>query len=116
MEQTKIIQALQDELQAIAERNTANAKSATRIAQLIGRLNLSSISDEEQEFDFQFPVNDYGYLVHMLITHPWLKQKKRKWKSESWQRYSVRLSLLTGWNVQKDPLMYCFMSAEGMEK
>ena len=116
MEQTKIIQALEDELQAIAERNTANAKSATRIAQLIGRLNLSSISDEKQEFDFQFPVNDYGYLVHMLITHPWLKQKKRKWKSESWQRYSIRLSHLTGWIVQKDPLKYCFESLEKKQK
>ena len=112
MEKSKFIQALQDELQSVAERNTANAKSVTRIAQLIGRLNLSSISDEKQEFDFQFPVNDYGYLVHMLITHPWLKQKKRKWKSESWLRYSIRLSVLTGWNVQKDPLRYCFKSSE----
>lgn len=112
MEQSQIIQALQEELQAIAERSTANAKSVTRIAQLIGRLELSSITDEEQEFDFRFPVNDYAYLVRMLTTHPWLKAHKHKWKSESWLRYSIRLSVLTGWNVQKDPLMYCFKSVE----
>ena len=112
MEKSKIIQVLQEELQTIAERNTANAKSATHIAQLIGRLNLTSISDDKQEFDFRFPVNDYGYLVHMLTTHPWLKVHKHKWQSESWLRYSIRLSVLTGWNVQKDPLMYCFRSQE----
>lgn len=75
MEKQRIIQALQQELHAIAERNTANAQSFTRIAQLIGRLDLSSISDEEPIFGFQFPVNDYGYLVHMLTTHPWLKSR-----------------------------------------
>ena len=112
MEQQRIIQAMQDELHAIAERNTANAQSITRIAQLIGRLDLSSISDDEPIFGFQFPVNDYGFLVRMLTTHPWLKAKKHKWLSESWQRYSTRLSLLTGWNVQKDPLKYCFDSLE----
>lgn len=116
MEKQRIIQAMQEELQAIAERNTANAQSVTRIAQLIGRLDLSAISNEEQGFDFQFPVNDYGYLVHMLITHPWLMAHKHKWKSESWQRYSIRLSLLTGWNVQKDPLKYCFESLEKGQK
>ena len=110
MEQTKIIQALQDELQAMSERHAANAQSAAHIKNLIGRLNLSVINDEEHEFDFQFPVNDYGYLVRMLTTHPWLKAHKLKWKSESWQRYSIRLSVLTGWNVQKDPLRYCFMT------
>ena len=116
MEESKIIQALQDELQAMSERHAADARSAAHIKNLLGRLNLSVINDEEQEFDFQFPVNDYAYLVHMLTTHPWLKEKKRKWKSESWQRYSVRLSLLTGWNVQEDPLMYCFKSAETEQK
>lgn len=116
MEKQRIIQVMQDELHAIAERDAANAQGFMRIAQFISRLNLSSISDEEQEFNFQFPVNDYGYLVHMLTTHPWLREKKRKWKSESWQRYSIRLSVLTGWNVQKDPLMYCFKSAEGTPK
>ena len=99
MEQQRIIQSLQDELQAMSERHAADARSAAHIKNLLGRLNLSVINNEEQEFDFQFPVNDYGYLVRMLTTHPWLKEKKRKWKSESWWRYSVRLSLLTGWNV-----------------
>ena len=112
MEQQRIIQAMQEELHAIAERSAANAQSIKHIAQLIGRLDLSVICDDEQEFDFQFPVNDYGYLVHMLTTHPWLKAHKHKWKSESWQRYSTRLSLLTGWKVQKDPLKYCFESHE----
>ena len=116
MEQQRIIQSLQEELHAVAERNTANAQSFTRIAKLISRLNLSSICDDEPIFGFQFPVNDYGYLVHMLTTHPWLKEKKRKWKSESWQRYSIRLSVLTGWNVQKDPLKYCFESLEKKQK
>ena len=116
MEEQRIIQSMQEELHAIAERNTANAQSFTRIAQLIGRLDLSSISDDEQIFGFQFPVNDYGYLVHMLTTHPWLREKKRKWKSESWQRYSTRLSLLTGWNVQKDPLKYCLRSQNSAKK
>ena len=110
MEHQRIIQSMQEELHAIAERNTANAQSITRIAQLIGRLDLSSISDDEPIFGFQFPVNDYGYLVRMLTTHPWLKAQKHKWKSESWLRYSIRLSHLTGWNVQKDPLKYCFES------
>ena len=105
MEQAKIIQALQDELQAMSERHAANAQSAAHIKNLIGRLNLSVINDEEHEFDFQFPV-----MVRMLTTHPWLKAHKLKWKSESWQRYSIRLSVLTGWNVQKDPLKYCFMT------
>jgi hypothetical protein len=116
MEKQRIIQTLQEELHAIAERSTANAQSITRIAQLISRLNLSSITDEESIFGFQFPVNDYGYLVHMLTTHPWLKAQKHKWKSESWQRYSIRLSHLTGWNVQKDPLKYCFESLEKKQK
>lgn len=116
MDHLRIIQTMQEELHAIAERNTANAQSLTRIAQLIGRLDLSSISDDEPIFGFQFPVNDYGYLVHMLTTHPWLKEKKRKWKSESWLRYSIRLSVLTGWNVQKDQLKYCFESLEKKQK
>ena len=116
MEKQRIIQALQEELHVIAERNTANAQSFTRIAQLIGRLDLSSISDEEPIFGFQFPVNDYGYLVHMLTTNPLLLEKKHKWKSESWQRYSIRLSHLTGWNVQKDTLKYCFESLEKEQK
>ena len=114
MEQAKIIQALQDELQAMSERHAANAQSAAHIKNLIGRLNLSVINDEEHEFDFQFPVNDYGYLVRMLTTHPWLRAHKLKWKSESWQRYSIRLSVLTGWNVQKDPLKYCFITVHSV--
>ena len=116
MEKQRIIQSMQEELHAIAERNTANAQSFTRIAQLIGRLDLSSISDDEPIFGFQFPVNDYGYLVRMLTTHPWLKAQKHKWKSESWLRYSIRLSHLTGWNVQKDPLKYCFESLNEEQK
>ena len=116
MEQKRIIQAMQEELHAIAERNNANAQSVTRIAQLIGRLDLSSISDDEPIFGFQFPVNDYGYLVHMLTTHPWLKEKKRKWKSESWEHYSMRLSLLTGWNVQKDTIKNCLRSQNAEQK
>ena len=110
MDQFKIIQALQEELQAMSERHAANARSAAHIKNLVGRMKLTAINDEEQEFDFQFPVNDYAYLVRMLTTHPWLKAHKHKWKSESWLRYSIRLSVLTGWNVQKDPLKYCFKS------
>lgn len=116
MEQSQIIQALQDELQAMSERHAANARSVAHIKNLLGRLNLSVICDEEQEFDFRFPVNDYGYLVRMLTTHPWLKAHKLKWKSESWQRYSVRLSLLTGWNVQKDTIKHCFSSLKDGQK
>ena len=86
MEQQRIIQDLQNELQAMSERHAADARSAAHIKNLLGRLNLSVISDEEQEFDFQFPVNDYAYLVRMLTTHPWLKMHKLKWKSESWLR------------------------------
>lgn len=112
MEQQRIIQDLQDELQAMSERHAADARSAAHIKNLLGRLNLSVISDEEQEFDFRFPVNDYAYLVRILTTHPWLKVHKHKWQSESWLRYSIRLSVLTGWNVQKDQLMYCFRSQE----
>lgn len=112
MEQSKIIQALQDELQLMSGRYAANAESAAHIKNLLGRLSLTVISDEEQEFDFRFPVNDYAYLVRMLTTHPWLKTHKLKWKSESWLRYSIRLSVLTGWNVQKDPLKYCFKNHE----
>ena len=50
MEQSKIIQALQDELQAMSERHAADARSAAHIKNLIGRLNLSVINDDEQEF------------------------------------------------------------------
>lgn len=54
----------------MSERHAADARSTMHIKNLLGRLKLTVINDDEAEFDFQFPVNDYAYLVRMLTTNP----------------------------------------------
>ena len=106
MEQ-KDVQDLQHSLRVMAQMHREMAERMTMAAGLIGKIIYEACNQSKLKGNHVFPENDYSSVVTQINTNPNLV-KKRKWKSESWPRYAIRLSKFVGWSVEMDALRTSF--------
>lgn len=106
MEQDKLIQALQRECRALSSLHEEEAKHEMIIAGLIGKV-MYELQDQKSNPHRVFPENDYGSIATQVINNP-NAADKRKWSSESWPRYAIRISKWVGWQVQASDLRTAF--------
>ena len=105
----KTLQVLHIQMQAMTKLSEEWTQRMQNVTKLVGQLTTSKMEAPKMTSKWTFPENDYGTLVMLLTTDPWLKEKKRKWKSESWPAYAIRISMLVQWNVDARTLRYSFM-------
>ena len=108
MEKQRIIQALQQELHAIAELHTQLAERTSEIANILASLDSSSAQQLLDSDGWSFPPNDYGKLVTYLTSDPIAKRTLAKRLHQSWPNYAIRLSKKIGWDVEPRTLRRCF--------
>lgn len=105
MEQ-KNVQDLQRQLRVIAQMHREMAERTMEAAGLLSKI-VYEVCNQSKLGKPVFPENDYSTIVTQINTNPYLV-KKRKWKSESWPRYAIRLSKFVGWSVDMDALRTSF--------
>ena len=101
MELQSLIQNLQSELRVMASLRRQEAEHTLTIAGLVGQIAYEAGHQSNAALKPIFPENDYGSIVSQII-------KKRKWQSESWPSYAVRLSKFVGWSVDARTLRTAF--------
>ncbi len=97
MEQQEF-QELQNELRAVAQMHRELAERMLLLSGQIGKIVYEAFNHSKSNSNPYFPENDYGTIVTQISVNPNLK-KKRKWKTESWPSYAIRVSKLVGWPV-----------------
>lgn len=107
MELQTLVHTLHGELCTLANLRRQEAEHVSVIAGLIGKVinEVSGLSKTNPKP--AFPENDYGNIVTQINSNPNLS-KKRKWSSESWARYAIRLSKFVGWPVDAQALRTAF--------
>ena len=106
MELQSLIQNLQSELRVMASLRRQEAEHTLTIAGLVGQIAYEA-GHQSTALKPIFPENDYGSIVSQINSNPTLI-KKRKWQSESWPSYAVRLSKFVGWSVDARTLRTVF--------
>ncbi len=106
MELQSLIQNLQSELRVMASLHRQEAEHTLTIAGLVGQIAYEA-GHQSTALKPIFPENDYGSIVSQINSNPTLI-KKRKWQSESWPSYAVRLSKFVGWSVDARTLHTAF--------
>ena len=107
MELQSLIQNLQSELRVMASLRRQEAEHTLTIAGLVGQIAYEAGQQSNAALKPIFPENDYGSIVSQISSNPTLI-KKRKWQSESWPSYAVRLSKFVGWSVDARTLRTAF--------
>ena len=107
MELQSLIQNLQNELRVMASLRRQEAEHTLTIAGLVGQIAYEAGHQSNAALKPIFPENDYGSIVSQINSNPTLI-KKRKWQSESWPSYAVRLSKFVGWSVDARTLRTAF--------
>lgn len=102
MELDTLVQALQCELRALANLHRQEAEHELIIAPLISKV-IYEVQDRKSNPKRAFPVNDYGTIATQVANNPNVAHK-RKWLSESWPRYAIRISKWVGWQVDANEL------------
>ena len=106
MELDTLAQTLQGELRAFANLRKQESEHALIIAGLVSRV-IYQLRDNKSAPNSTFLENDYGAIVTMISKNPKFK-KKRKWATESWPRYAVRISKWVRWPVDAKVLQTAF--------
>ena len=106
MELDTLVQALQGELRTIASLRKQEAEHALIAAQLVGKVTYE-LQDRNSNPKRAFPENDYGSIATQVTNNP-KYAKKRKWASESWPRYAIRISKWVKWPVDEKALKTAF--------
>ena len=106
MELQSLIQNLQSELRVMASLRKQEAEHTLTIAVLVGQIAYET-GHQSTALKPIFPENDYGSIASQINSNPTLI-KKRKWQSESWPSYAVRLSKFVGWSVDARTLRTAF--------
>ena len=106
MELQSLIQNLQSELRVMASLRRQEAEHTLTIAGLVGQIAYEA-GHQSTALKPIFPENDYGSIVSQISSNPTLI-KKRKWQSESWSSYAVRLSKFVGWSVDARTISTAF--------
>ena len=106
MEQQEF-QELQNELRMVAQMHRELAERMLLLSGQIGKIVYEAFNHSKSNSNPYFPENDYGTIVTQINVNPNLI-KKRKWLSESWPRYAIRLSKWVGWAVDAQALRAAF--------
>ena len=106
MELDELVQALQGEWRVIASFRKQEAEHLLKAAQLAGKV-VYLLRNQKSEPKKAFPENDYGVVVTKVTKNPKFA-KKRRWKTESWIRYAIRISKWVGWAVDAKALQTAF--------
>lgn len=106
MELDELVQALQGEWRVIASFRKQEAEHLLKAAQLASKV-LYVLRNQKPEPKKAFLENDYGAIVTKVTKNPKFA-KKRRWTTESWTRYAIRISKWVGWAVDAKALQTAF--------
>jgi len=104
----RTLKVLYIQMQAVTNGAEEYAKLLSSVTKTIGQMVEEAKKASSGKKEWYIPENDYGALVRLLTTDPWLKVNYHKYPSVSWRKYTNRVSKLVRWNVDKDVLKYNF--------
>ena len=104
----RTLQVLHIQMQAVTRSAEEYAKLLSSVTKTIGQMVEEAKKASRGKKEWYIPENDYGTLVRLLTTEPWLMEHLRKYPSVSWRKYTNRVSKFVGWCVDKDTLKYNF--------
>lgn len=107
MEQ-RTLQVLHIQMQALTRSAEDYARLLSSVTKTVGQIAETAKQAAKGKKEWYIPENDYGTLVHLLTTDPWLMVNYHKYPSVSWRKYTNRVSKFVGWRVDKDTLKYNF--------
>ena len=107
MEQ-RTLQVLHIQMQALTRSTEEYTRLLSSVTKTIGQIAEAAKQAAKGKKEWYIPENDYGTLVRLLTTDPWLIVNYHKYPSVSWQKYTNRVSKFVGWRVDKDTLKYNF--------
>lgn len=104
----RTLQVLHIQMQALTRATEDCTRLLSSVTKTIGLMAEESKKALKGKKEWYIPENDYGTLVRLLTTEPWLMVNYRKYPSVSWRKYTNRVSKFVGWCVDKDTLKYNF--------
>ncbi len=102
--EVKTLQVLHIQMQAVTRGAEEYARLLSNVTKTVGQMVDAAKKAASGKKEWYIPENDYGTLVRLLTTDPWLKVNYHKYPSVSWRKYTNRVSKLVRWNVDKDVL------------
>lgn len=106
--EVKTLQVLHIQMQALTRGAEEYAHLLSSVTKTVGQMVEAAKKAAKGKKEWFIPENDYGTLVRLLTTDPWLMVNYHKYPSVSWRKYANRVSKLVRWNVDKDVLKYNF--------
>jgi hypothetical protein len=106
--EVKTLQVLHIQMQALTRGAEEYARLLSSVTKTVGQMVEAAKKAAKGKKEWYIPENDYGTLVRLLTTDPWLMVNYHKYSSVSWRKYANRVSKLVRWNVDKDVLKYNF--------
>lgn len=104
----RTLKVLHIQMQAVTRSAEEYAHLLSSVTKTIGLMVEAAKKAGSGKKEWYIPENDYGTLVRLLTTDPWLMVNYHKYPSVSWRKYAIRVSKLVRWNVDKDVLKYNF--------
>lgn len=106
--EVKTLQVLHIQMQALTRGAEEYARLLSSLTKTVGQIAEAEKKAAKGKKEWYIPENDYGTLVRLLTTEPWLMEHLRKYPSVSWRKYAIRVSKFVGWNVDRNVLKYNF--------
>lgn len=104
----RTLQVLHIQMQALTRSAEDYARLLSSVTKTVGQIAEAAKKASSGKKEWYIPENDYGTLVRLLTTDPWLMVNYHKYPSVSWRKYTNRVSKFVGWCVDKDTLKYNF--------
>lgn len=104
----RTLQVLHIQMQALTRSTEEYTRLLSSVTKTIGQIAEAAKQAAKSKKEWYIAENDYGTLVRLLTTDPWLMEHLRKYPSVSWRKYTNRVSKFVGWCVDKDTLKYNF--------
>ena len=102
--EVKTLQVLHIQMQALTRATEECTKLLSSVTKTVGQIVEAEKKASSGKKEWYVPENDYGTLVRLLTTEPWLMVNYHKYPSVSWRKFANRVSKLARWNVDKDVL------------
>ena len=100
----RTLKVLHIQMQAVTKGAEEYARLLSSVTKTIGQMAEAAMKASSGKKEWYIPENDYGTLVRLLTTDPWLMVNYHKYPSVSWRKYANRVSKLARWKVDKDIL------------
>lgn len=100
----RTLKVLHIQMQAVTKGAEKYARLLSSVTKTIGQMAEAAMKASSGKKEWYIPENDYGTLVRLLTTDPWLMVNYHKHPTVSWRKYANRVSKLVRWNVDKDVL------------